>query len=85
VRDRIIKRFDHTVVISQNAPHQVLKTVEQMFDKYEISSYQPTCENLINDFAGILTRYLPEGIQLHALKLQETESSYAEWLASDQS
>ena len=84
VRDAIIKRFDHAVVISQNAPHQMLKTIEQMFDKYEITEYQPTCENLIVDFAGILKSRLPKNIRLVYLKLQETETSYAEWFAADQ-
>ena len=28
-------------------------------------------------------KHLPSTIKLHSLKLQETESSYAEWFASD--
>ena len=85
VRELIIKRFDHSVVISENAPHEMLQTVEQMFDKYEVTSYQPTCENLITDFASILINQLPTSIELYSLKLQETETSYAEWYSADQS
>ena len=85
VREWIIKRFDHSVVISENAPHKMLETVEQMFDKYEVTSYQPTCENLITEFANILISKLPASIKLYSLKLQETETSYAEWYGTDQS
>lgn len=84
VREAIIYRFDHSVVISRNAPHDILRTIEQMFDKYEITTYQPTCENLVIDFAGILMKKLPANTQLIQLKLQETETSYAEWFAADQ-
>jgi 6-pyruvoyltetrahydropterin/6-carboxytetrahydropterin synthase len=47
--------------------------------------YQPTTEMMIIDFANIIISELPSHIQLHSLKLQETESSYAEWFASDNS
>ena len=47
--------------------------------------YQPTTEMMIIDFANIIMSELPSHIQLHSLKLQETDSSYAEWFASDNS
>jgi 6-pyruvoyltetrahydropterin/6-carboxytetrahydropterin synthase len=45
--------------------------------------YQPTSENMVIDFAKKIQDRLPNDIQLHSLKLQETESSFAEWYASD--
>jgi 6-pyruvoyltetrahydropterin/6-carboxytetrahydropterin synthase len=45
--------------------------------------YQPTSENMIQDFAERIKNRLPEHIQLFSLRLQETETSYAEWFASD--
>jgi 6-pyruvoyltetrahydropterin/6-carboxytetrahydropterin synthase len=45
--------------------------------------YQPTSENMVIDFAQKIKMRLPDSIQLFALKLQETETSYAEWFASD--
>ena len=38
---------------------------------------------MVVDFAQKIKRRLPEGIALFSLKLQETESSFAEWFASD--
>jgi lactam utilization protein B len=35
------------------------------------------------DFAQKIKNRLPADIQLHSLKLQETETSFAEWYASD--
>jgi 6-pyruvoyltetrahydropterin/6-carboxytetrahydropterin synthase len=46
-------------------------------------NYQPTSENMVIDFAKKINDRLPNSIQLHSLKLQETESSFAEWFASD--
>ena len=45
--------------------------------------YQPTCENMLADFACRLRGGLPAGVELHALKLHETAASYAEWYADD--
>jgi 6-pyruvoyltetrahydropterin/6-carboxytetrahydropterin synthase len=45
--------------------------------------YQPTSENMVIDFAQKIKNRLPDTIQLHSLKLQETDSSFAEWYASD--
>jgi 6-pyruvoyltetrahydropterin/6-carboxytetrahydropterin synthase len=46
-------------------------------------NYQPTSENMVIDFAQKIKSRLPKEIQLHSLKLQETETSFAEWYASD--
>jgi 6-pyruvoyltetrahydropterin/6-carboxytetrahydropterin synthase len=45
--------------------------------------YQPTSEMMVIDFAEKIQRLLPQHIQLHSLKLQETETSFAEWHATD--
>lgn len=45
--------------------------------------YQPTSENMVIDFAAKISNRLPQNITLHSLKLQETETSFAEWFASD--
>jgi 6-pyruvoyltetrahydropterin/6-carboxytetrahydropterin synthase len=45
--------------------------------------YQPTSENMVVDFSKRIISRLPENIALFSLKLQETESSFAEWFASD--
>ena len=45
--------------------------------------YQPTSEMMVIDFANKIQQRLPNHIKLQALKLRETATSYAEWLASD--
>ena len=44
---------------------------------------EPTAENLLLHFRQILLAALPDGIGLHAVKLYETKSSYAEWVAGN--
>jgi len=61
---------------------EMLKTT---FGNTVIVDYQPTCENLVNDFAGRLYNEFPGGVKLHSLRLYETAKSYAEWFASDNS
>jgi 6-pyruvoyltetrahydropterin/6-carboxytetrahydropterin synthase len=83
VKEHVVDYFDHSVVISTRASQPEIKRVEQMFDKYYVVDYQPTCENLVSDMAEILNTRLPEGISLFCLKLIETATSWAEWYASD--
>jgi len=83
VKEEIIDPMDHTLVVSNKAPHKELKNIPQMLDRLEIVDYQPTCENLLIDFVGRLKRRLPENVKLHRLKLNETANSYAEWVAED--
>jgi 6-pyruvoyltetrahydropterin/6-carboxytetrahydropterin synthase len=49
-----------------------------------MADYQPTCELLVIDFANKIKNRLPSNILLHSLKLQETESSFAQWYEKDQ-
>lgn len=83
VNKYIVSRFDHTVVVCKDAPHHLLKNIDQMFEKYEATNYQPTCENLVIAFADILKSKLPDEVSLFSIKLYETETSFAEWHASD--
>jgi 6-pyruvoyltetrahydropterin/6-carboxytetrahydropterin synthase len=55
----------------------------KMFGNTVLVDYQPTCENLVADFAQRISGLLPRGVTLHNLKLYETASSFAEWYASD--
>ncbi len=83
VKTTIINKFDHSVVVNKEAPHHLLQNIEQMFEKYDVMDYQPTCENLVVDFAGRLMEKLPENLKLFSLRLVETATSYAEWYAED--
>ena len=83
VKETIVDRFDHCLVINEKAPHDMMQKVDQMFEKYEVLNYQPTSENLIIDFADRLIEALPDQVLLHSLRLYETATSYAEWYRSD--
>ena len=84
VREEIVDQFDHATVFNKNTPHIELATELKNRDHHVILvDYQPTSENMVIDFAKKISDRLPNQIQLHSLKLQETESSFAEWYASD--
>lgn len=79
----IVHVFDHSVVISRNFDKEKTRMFTKMFGNTVLVDYQPTCENLISDFAKRLITHFPAEMKLHSLKLYETATSYAEWFASD--
>ena len=79
----IIEELDHATMINANTPHKKLVEKNMLFEKLVLVNYQPTCENIFIDMAEYIQLRLPENIQLHHLKLQETPSSFAEWFAED--
>ena len=83
VKNNIVNIFDHTVVLSKKMDKDKTELFKKMFGNTVVVAYQPTCENLVADFAERLAPYLPSEVKLHSLKLYETASSFAEWFASD--
>jgi 6-pyruvoyltetrahydropterin/6-carboxytetrahydropterin synthase len=83
VRKEIVSVFDHAVVVSTRFDKERLDMFTKMFGNTVMVDYQPTCENLISDFAGRIGKHLPRGVNLHSLKLYETAKSFAEWFADD--
>ena len=84
VREEIVEVFDHATVFNKNTPHvELAKELEQRGHHVILVDYQPTSENMVIDFAQKIKDRLPENIKLFSLRLQETESSYAEWYQSD--
>jgi len=84
VEEEIVDQFDHATVFNQTTPHVSLaKELSDRGHHVILVDYQPTSENMVIDFAQKIKNRLPESIQLHSLKLQETDSSFAEWFASD--
>jgi 6-pyruvoyltetrahydropterin/6-carboxytetrahydropterin synthase len=83
VKNEIINVFDHSIVLSSQFDQETLNKFPGIFGNTVFVDYQPTCENLVTDFAGRIKGQLPENIKLHSLKLYETANSYAEWFASD--
>ena len=83
VMKKIISQFDHSVVISNDFDNEKIKTMTRIFGNTVVADYQPTCENLVADFAQRLKDGLPGSVRLHSLRLYETAKSYAEWFATD--
>lgn len=85
VTSEIVDQFDHATVFNKNTPHvQLAEELKKRDHHIILVDYQPTSEMMLIDFAQRIKKQLPKNIQLYALKLQETETSLAEWYASDQ-
>ncbi len=83
VNEEVVSLMDHSIVVNEKAPTQLLLNLPQMSDRYHITPYQPTCENLLIDFARRIGQRLPHNVDLFSLKLHETGTSFAEWYAED--
>lgn len=84
VKEEIVDVFDHATVFNKNTPHvELAKELENRGHNVLLVDYQPTSEMMIADFAKKISKRLPKNIKLHSLRLRETDTSYAEWFASD--
>ena len=84
VKSEIVDQFDHATVFNKNTPHiELAEELKSRGHHVILVNYQPTSENMVIDFAEKISKHLPSHIKLHSLKLQETETSFAEWYASD--
>lgn len=84
VKEEIVDIFDHATVFNQNTPHiELAKELKNRDHHVILVDYQPTSENMVIDFAAKIKGRLPQNIALHSLRLQETETSFAEWFQSD--
>ena len=84
VKKEVVEGFDHSIIFNQNTPHvDLAKILKGQGHKVILVNYQPTSEGMIIDIANKIKNALPENIQLHSLKLQETDTSYSEWFAAD--
>jgi len=84
VKEEIVDLFDHATVFNKNTPHvELAKELEIRGHHVILVDYQPTSEMMVIDFAKKIKNRLPENIHLHSIKLQETDTSFAEWFASE--
>lgn len=84
VKEEIVEKFDHATVFNKNTPHiELAKELKDRGHHVILVDYQPTSENMVIDFVSKIQSRLPENIKLFSLRLQETDSSFAEWYASD--
>jgi len=84
VKEEIVDSFDHATVFNKNTPHLELATeLKNRGHKVILADYQPTSENMVIDFAKKIKARLPKEIQLHSIKLRETDTAFAEWHCND--
>ncbi len=84
VKEEVVELFDHATVFNKNTPHlELAKELETRGHKVIFADYQPTSENMVLHFANKIKPRLPKHLQLHSLKLRETETAYAEWFSED--
>ncbi|HAX16289.1 MULTISPECIES: 6-pyruvoyl trahydropterin synthase family protein [Leeuwenhoekiella] len=84
VKSEIVDVFDHATVFNKNTPHvELAKELSDRGHNVLLVDYQPTSEMMVIDFAEKIKKHLPENITLFSLKLQETDTSFAEWYAAD--
>ena len=84
VNEEIVSRFDHALVLRDTESGAELRRVlTERFDNVVAVGYQPTCENMLGDFAARIAARLPGGVALHSLRLHETATAFAGWFAAD--
>lgn len=84
VKEEIEDVFDHATVFNKNTPHiELAEELKKRGHHVILVDYQPTSEMMIIDFVEKIKKRLPKNVQLHSLKLQETETSFAEWFANE--
>lgn len=83
VNKSVVDEFDHVLLVNGNTPHAKYAEVESGFSKIILCNYQPTCENMLVDMVGRILANLPSEIELKHCKLQETDTSFAEWFQAD--
>ncbi len=79
----IVEELDHATVLNSDSAQKALAENNPLFGKLVLVKYQPTCENLLIDFASRIKKELPGTIKLHHITLRETPTSFAEWFAED--
>jgi 6-pyruvoyltetrahydropterin/6-carboxytetrahydropterin synthase len=77
VNVHIVNEFDHKLVLSQEYVDEFAK--EDVIKNLLLFDAEPTAENMLMHISRKLNEHLPAHIMLHALKLYETNDSYAEW------
>ena len=82
INAEIIDKLDHGLMLYKKS--EFLKIFDSMqFQQLILVPYNPTCENMVIDFAKKIKSKLPNNVALHNLRLQETKTSYAEWFSTD--
>lgn len=80
----ILDELDHALLLPDTSNPELVETLQKLHHKLVLTPYQPTCENMLLDFKTRLQNLMPLHVELHSIKLWETQNSFAEWYAADQ-
>lgn len=83
VKMQVVNRFDHALMVSRLVPEKQQELLRQTTERIIVVDFQPTSENIVIYISEILQQHLPAGVNLFGIRLYETETSFAEWFASD--
>lgn len=81
VKENIVDRLDHAMLVREGTKQAM--QLEGIAERIYTVPFQPTCENMVVDFAEKIRANLPKHIELVSVRLNETATSYAEWFAED--
>lgn len=81
VKIAVINPFDHALILEKDSPY-LTETIKKR-QKLILYPLQPTAENMLIDMVERVIVRLPKNTKLHSMKLYETRSSWAEWVAAD--
>lgn len=84
VKSVVVDKFDHSILLNVNSPHKSLGE-DLLKDSHKVifTDYQPSCENMLIDMVNSILPLLDSSVSLQAVRLHETETSFAEWRAED--
>ncbi|MFM2225853.1 MAG: hypothetical protein RJA07_2055 [Bacteroidota bacterium] len=85
VMAEIVNIFDHALVLNEHAPYSQNDIISNQFEKVILTPFQPSCENLLLHFKNRIIDKVPDYVKLCSIKLEETPTSYAEWMMNDNS
>lgn len=83
VNDNIIYVYDHALTLNKASPQASIPGLSANAGKVILMEKQPTCENILLEIVSKLKNIIPGNLHLARVKLEETPTSYAEWLGSE--
>ena len=83
VKKHIVAKFDHALMINSATADDKIEGFKNQTERLILVDFQPTTENIVAHIAEILQQHLPINVSLYKVRLYETVTSYAEWVASD--
>lgn len=83
VKQVVIDPYDHALVLNSNNSNDSINQLKNYYDKIIPVPFQPTCENLLIEFKNRISEKIKKEHTLVCIKLNETETSFAEWNLND--